>query len=93
VDALNYCVSLIFLPVNRLFLTALFVGLISVAIAQPVAFQRTYSPSILEGGIGIIATSDSGYLLSGNTKMLGTQNGDGYLVKTDYLGGAQWSKG
>jgi hypothetical protein len=93
VDALNHCVSLILLPVNRLFLTTLLLALISVAIGQPVTFQRTYSPSILEAGIGLIATSDSGYLLSGNTKMLGTQNGDGYLVKTDYLGNPQWSKG
>jgi len=55
-------------------------------------WNKTYGGTYAEEARSIVQTSDGGYALVGWTDSFGAGLSDAYLVKTDALGNAQWSR-
>jgi hypothetical protein len=55
-------------------------------------WSRTYGGTSDERGRSMVQASDGGYAIAGYTYSFGAGAPDVYLVKTDSLGNAQWSK-
>jgi hypothetical protein len=53
-------------------------------------WANTYGGSNDDACYSLIQTSDGGYALAGRTKSYGAGNWDGYLIKTDSVGGQDW---
>ena len=62
----------------------------STSFAQ-LGFEKSYGGSGSEGGIGVVNTSDGGYVISGYTSTF-TGDYDLYLMKVNVLGSVEWSK-
>ena len=57
-----------------------------------VLWERTFGGSSSEEGVGVFQTSDSGFIICGNTGSFGSGYLDVYLIKTDANGSVLWSK-
>ena len=55
-------------------------------------FQRIYGGNKDDFGYGIVATSDSGYIIAGRTNSYGGGNSDGLLMKITKKGAVAWSR-
>lgn len=55
-------------------------------------WHHTYGGMSDDGGLGLIETPDSGYIVVGYTGSFGSGASDAYLIKTDSLGIFQWYK-
>jgi len=55
-------------------------------------WTRTYGGPDEDLGCSVGLTSDGGYIVTGGAKSFGGINWDVYLVKTDFVGNAKWSK-
>lgn len=55
-------------------------------------FQKIYGGAGDDVAYDVRSTTDGGYIMAGKTNSFGSGNYDGYVVKTDALGNAQWSK-
>jgi hypothetical protein len=58
--------------------------------AGAVVFQKKYGLTLEDGGNGLLATSDGGYLIIGHTAFTYGEECDGYLIKTDAKGNETW---
>lgn len=59
--------------------------------AGNVTWNRTWGGSNNERGVGLVQTSDNGYVMSGETQTYGTAT-DAFLVKFDSSGNFSWNK-
>lgn len=57
-----------------------------------VQWNRTYGGTDNDMATSVIASSDGGYVLAGQTRSFGAGSSDFWLVKTDALGNIQWNK-
>jgi hypothetical protein len=55
-------------------------------------WTRVYGGVLGDFGNSVKQTSDGGYIVSGSTNSFGTGGSDVYLIKTDNIGNALWSK-
>ncbi|MBX7255334.1 MAG: hypothetical protein K1Y02_03140 [Candidatus Hydrogenedentes bacterium] len=55
-------------------------------------WARTFGGSGLEHANSVVRTGDGGFVLAGIFDILGTSNGDMYLVKTNSNGNQEWSR-
>lgn len=55
-------------------------------------WSRTYGGRHDDYGASVDLTSDGGYIIAGETHSFGNDAGDAWLIKTDLLGQAEWSK-
>lgn len=55
-------------------------------------WSRTYGGLLDDGGLSLEQTSDSGFIIGGNTMSYGTSTNDFYLIKTDINGDTLWTK-
>jgi len=55
-------------------------------------WNKTYGGTGLDLSFSVFQTIDGGYIIAGETTSLGAGNSDFWLVKTDSMGTAQWSK-
>jgi len=55
-------------------------------------WERTYGGVAADYGFCVQQTSDSGYVVAGQTMSFGTGGVDAYLVKTDSLGDTLWTR-
>ncbi len=56
-----------------------------------VEWNTTYGGTEYDNLWSVVQTADGGYVLAGNTESYGAGNRDGWLVKTDINGQAQWN--
>jgi len=54
-------------------------------------WTRAYGGSSQDYGLAVQQTADGGYVVGGYTRSFGVGLNDGYLLKTDSLGGLSWS--
>jgi len=57
-----------------------------------IVWTKTYGGTEWEGGWSVQETQDGGYIIAGETGSFGNINGDVYLIKTNSLGNAVWTK-
>jgi hypothetical protein len=74
------------------FLLILFACLSSDVHSQINKFERVYGGSSYDYGNSITQTYDKGYALTGSTSSYGNGSADGYILKIDSLGNAEWQK-
>ena len=55
-------------------------------------FQKSYGGTLTDVGSELISTADGGYMIIGRTNSSGLGDYDGWVVKTDSLGGVQWEQ-
>jgi len=55
-------------------------------------WSRAYGGSGSDGAYSVQQTADGGYLVAGKTNSFGAGGLDGYLIKTDSLGGTLWTR-
>jgi PKD repeat protein/predicted secreted protein len=55
-------------------------------------WNKTYGGTDQENPLGLIQTSDGGYVMAGLTYSFGAGSQDGWLVKTDSAGNMMWNK-
>jgi hypothetical protein len=57
-----------------------------------ITFIKTYGGLNNDGGYSIVQTSDSGYIIAGQTDMSSNLRADFYIIKTNSLGNVLWTK-
>ena len=57
-----------------------------------VQWNKTYGGALIDEAYSLIATSDGGYALAGDTWSFGAGENDFWLVKTDALGNMEWNR-
>jgi hypothetical protein len=57
-----------------------------------IEWNKTYGGAELDFGLAIVATSDGGYALAGQTQSFGAGNSDFWLIKTDGTGNVEWNR-
>jgi len=55
-------------------------------------WERTFAEYDYDQGYKVRQTSDGGYIIAGHTQVLGSGNGEVYLIKTDADGDESWSR-
>jgi hypothetical protein len=60
--------------------------------AGDILWQKTYGDTGIEGQPSVQQTADGGYILAGETKSLGSSNGDFWVLKLDSAGDILWQK-
>ncbi|MEK9136715.1 MAG: hypothetical protein AAB393_06290, partial [Bacteroidota bacterium] len=76
---------------NTGLLGLLFVVGVCSASGQVIKFERTYGGTSADEAYAVQQTTDSGYILAGNTNSTGTGN-KVYLVRTNATGDTLWTK-
>jgi hypothetical protein len=71
---------------------ALFVLALTLPLSAQVRFERFYGGAAADIGRWVEQTSDSGYIIVGQTKSFGLGSWDVYLVKTDQYGNQEWQR-
>ncbi|HEX7319770.1 MAG TPA: T9SS type A sorting domain-containing protein [bacterium] len=66
--------------------------LLRVDSAGDTIWTKTYGGSLNDGGTRVLQTSDKGYMILGGTYSYGAGQSDGWMIKADSQGNAQWSK-
>jgi hypothetical protein len=78
--------------------TRILCALIVSAVSAPIdlsaqsTFQKTFGGVGQDMGYAVVTTSDSGYLIAGETTSFGAGSRDVYLIRTDQNGAELWSK-
>ena len=59
-----------------------------------ITFQKTFDSFIYDAAYSVCQTTDSGYIIAGNTGLFGNSsiNGDAFLAKMDMYGDTLWTK-
>jgi hypothetical protein len=57
-----------------------------------VTWYKTYGGSLDDIAISLDLTADGGYIIAGNTKSFGGGGQDGFMMKTDNAGKAEWAR-
>jgi hypothetical protein len=55
-------------------------------------WNRTYGGALMDDAYSLVATSDGGYALAGETWSFGAGENDFWLVKTDAMGNMEWNR-
>lgn len=64
------------------------------SIGQIITFEKTFNAQFQDVAYDIVQTTDTGYIIVGSTRFLGTANGgrNVYLIKTNKYGDTLWTK-
>ena len=60
--------------------------------APDTLWTKTFGGINGESGIGVLQTSDGGYIVAGNTQSFGSGGGDIWLIRTNQYGDTLWTK-
>src|SRR4030043_46893 len=63
-----------------------------VSVDAALMWSQTYGGTGYETAYSLVATSDGGYALAGETSSFGAEKGDFWLVKTDAFGNKEWNQ-
>jgi hypothetical protein len=73
-------------------LSVLLCSPLAVSVEADTMWSRTYGGTSGDAASSLVATSDGGYAIAGNTRSFGTGEDDFWLVKTNALGNIEWNK-
>jgi len=73
-------------------LSVLLCSSLAVSVDAASIWSQTYGGAGYDAACSVIATSDGGYAIAGNTNSFGAGSDDFWLVKTDALGNTEWNK-
>ena len=79
-----------FLQTKTYFFIFLFLNSFQAVHAQ--GWEKTYGGNVLEEGMEVQQTNDSGFIIVGNTNSFGSGSRDMYLIKTNSTGDTSWTK-
>jgi len=79
------------LLVGMVLFVLLFCSLV-VSVDAALMWSQTYGGTGYETAYSLVATSDGGYALAGETSSFGAEKGDFWLVKTDAFGNKEWNQ-
>jgi hypothetical protein len=74
------------------FVACFLTAILPVASVAIVTFEKTFGGASDDKGRAVLQTPDKGYLIAGHTKSFGAGAYDVYLIRTDSLGNALWTK-
>ncbi len=77
---------------KKAILTILILLILNSVLKGQVAFEKIYYTNNIEMAKSIVQTSDSGYIIAGQTEKSGLGNFDACLIKTNIFGDTIWTK-